>query len=656
MIAHGPRKVFSRQTPGYNEAMSSTIKIVLSLLFIGILAIAGVTYTIVRPALLELQDTSSFQNPELSTRILDRYGHEIAVLGAKKRVWIALKDIPEPVKQAFLCAEDREFYNHAGISLKSLVRAAWVNLWSGHVSQGGSTITQQLARTLFLDSDKTMVRKVKEAVLALYLEHKYSKDEILEQYLNMVYFGNNAYGVVGASRVYFNKSVRKLSIPEAAMLAGLLQAPSRYAPHKHYARAKRRQEIVLERMQAAGVIPESQLKALRRIPVKVVPGDHGGLDAVGYAIDAVQEEAQRLLDNKKITATGLVIRTTLDSQLLDETHNALSRHLAEPEKNSAQFHREAALLTIDPRDGSILAMHGGIDYKRSQFNRAFSTRRPVGDLSKPILLALALEKGLELHSSYRLGNDQDGKSPAADLSADAIYRIMFDREPFVSAGLMANLGIGTFRKFSQSLGVDFREQDMSLAVGQGMSTLKSMSQAFAGFVNGGIKYDPHFILSIHEPSGKLIYRYGVQQKNKVMDDAVAYMVFDSIKRSKSVQTSAQAGGRVPADASSNRTTYYAVNEDGRDMWSMDLAADRMTSVWVGAEDGRSKAFASINDGERLLHSIALALTGTEKASNQVAQVHIPSRIQMRRFRDPEGREGQNVIYLPGRLNQRTQRF
>ena len=315
--------------------------------------------------------------------IYDRNGELIDRLGEQGEM-VSLELIPQHLKDAVVAVEDARFFQHKGIDVIGVFRAAWANLRSGRRSQGASTITMQLARNIFLYPDKTWSRKIQEAFLALALESQYSKDEILEMYLNQVYFGEGAYGVAAAARVYFDKPVSELDLPQSALIAGLPQSPTNYSPYTNLERARERRNIVLDRMAATGKINSAEAEAAKNARI-AVQRRRGG--RARYFIDWLTNVLIAELGETAVFQGGLKVHTTLD----------LGYQAAAEAVFGAQ-NNQGALVALDPETGGILAMVGGRDYRQSQFNRATQARRQPGSAMKPIIYAAALKEGWQVNT------------------------------------------------------------------------------------------------------------------------------------------------------------------------------------------------------------------------------------------------------------------
>ncbi|HTU00976.1 MAG TPA: transglycosylase domain-containing protein, partial [Candidatus Sulfotelmatobacter sp.] len=347
----------------------------------------------------QLQRLELFQPGEPSV-LYDRRDEPLAPLVAEYRIAVPLSRIPKLLQQAVLDVEDARFYEHGAISLKGMARAAIRNLTSGHIKEGGSTITQQLAKALFLSGERTLSRKMREIELAREIEQRYSKDKILEMYLNAIYFGGGAYGIEAAARTYFSKSVGELTLPEAALLAGLPKAPSTYSPFTDLARARERRNVVLSRMAAEGHLAPGQAQHAMRQPVTLAPF-FKARGEVGYFMDFIRKELEPKY-GRALARGGLKIYSTLDLELQRQAMQAVRAGVQGIERTLALRRKgtgpepsglEATLTALDPATGEILVMVGGLDYARSQFNRVVQARRQPGSAFKPFVYLAALERG-----------------------------------------------------------------------------------------------------------------------------------------------------------------------------------------------------------------------------------------------------------------------
>jgi len=338
-----------------------------------------------RPAFEEVKNDDWRNNAELSVTFLDRTGREIGKRGIRHSDAVPLEEMPDHLIKATLATEDRRFYDHFGIDVPGTLRALLTNVRASNVVQGGSSLSQQLAKNLFLTNERTLERKVKEAFLALWLEANFTKDEILKLYLDRAYMGGGAFGVEAAAQFYFGKSVRDVTLAEGAMMAGLFKAPTNYAPHINLPAARARANEVLQNLVQAGLMTEGQVAPARRHPARSTA--QTGDDAPNYFLDWAFDEVKRL---KKTKDSVLFVKTTFDAGLQRQSELAIESSLRQ---FGEQFDaKQAAMVVLEP-DGAVRAMVGGRDYGASQFNRAVNALRQPGSSFKPYVYAAALENG-----------------------------------------------------------------------------------------------------------------------------------------------------------------------------------------------------------------------------------------------------------------------
>jgi len=350
-------------------------------------------------ALVDIPDPSEISQAH-STLVLDRHGRMIARLHAEAdRVDVPLSEIPKVIKHAVIAAEDHNFYKHSGVSIPAMVRAALVNVTGLGVRQGGSTITQQYVKNAYVGNERSLWRKVKEAVVALKLERKHSKDEILADYLNTIYFGRGAYGIEAASRTYFSRSARTLTLEQAALLAGIIRAPEFYDPVREaaYPRATARRDRVLDQMADLGYIERSDAAAAKAKKVEVKRGTTAGSNAVAGAhfVEDVRRKLVAQYGGSLVYSGGLTVRTTLDLKLQKLAEAAVRGVL-----NKASD-PEAALVAIDNATGGVVAMVGGREFSERQFNLASQGRRQAGSAFKPFVLGAAIDDGISIRSQFK---------------------------------------------------------------------------------------------------------------------------------------------------------------------------------------------------------------------------------------------------------------
>lgn len=508
--------------------------------------------------------------------LLDADGAPIPIHGAVAGAPVRLADLPPHVPGAILAVEDRNFYHHAGVNPVSIMRALIVNLREGEVRQGGSTITQQLAKNVFLNADRTVKRKVQEVLLAFWLEWKFTKDEILTLYLNRVYFGAGAYGVDAASYRYFARPARQLSVGEAAVLAGLLKAPSRYAPTSSPEHAGRRGRLVIDQMRAAGFLSELEADAAIASPIRLAPSR---FSTAPYFVDHALAQARALSGNLD---ADLIVRTTLDPALQAAAELGLAAGLARAER--ALDGAEAAVVILDG-EGAARALVGGRDYRKSQFNRAVQARRQPGSAFKPVVFLAALEKGASPQTivddaPIAIGgwvpDNYKGKYYGPVTMREALARSLNG----ATVRVQEYAGRADVRRVAKNLGWPGRlTHGPSLALGVDAVSPLALAGVYAPFANGGLRVAPHVIDRIETSDGDLVYR----RPGSVLGEAArpqSIAATNEMMRAVVVWGSGRAAA-TPGYAAAGKT---GTTQGSRDAWFAGHAAGLVGVVWVGRDD------------------------------------------------------------------------
>lgn len=524
-------------------------------------------------------------NRQPSIMFVDREGDIIGVRGPYYARRVSLGELPDYVPQAFLAIEDRRFYEHEGVDRMAVLRALFVNLRAGETVQGGSTISQQLARNLFLTPRQTINRKLREMVLASRIERRLTKDEILELYLNRVYLGDQAYGVDAAARRFFGKPATELTLAEAAMLAGLPKAPSRSAPTESFERATARQRIVLDAMVDAGFITAAQRDEARGEEIEVAQRPNVER-TMGYAFDLAAEQARTLIGS---TAPDLVIQLTIDPELQTAAADSIRRRLG----NRAFGRRplQASYMALD-REGGVRALIGGTDYGTSKFNRVTQARRQPGSTFKTFVYAAALEAGLSTEDvrydeevvidGWRPRNYDSGFRGAVTLRTAFAQSINT-----VAASVAYEIGPQRVADVARRLGVsnmpgrgEFTPPSISL--GSIESTLWEMTTAFGAFMAEGHRLDPFIVLSVSTTSGEELYRRPPYEGPVVIEPEI-------VERMNSLMGAVVLRGTGTAARLPDRDTAgkTGTSSDWRDAWFIGYTADYVAGVWVGHDDDRS---------------------------------------------------------------------
>jgi penicillin-binding protein 1A len=491
---------------------------------------------------------------------------------------ITVRELPPYVPRAVLATEDARFYSHFGLDLIGLARAAIVNLRAGRIVQGGSTITQQLSKNLFFGPERTIKRKVQEMLLALWLERRLTKDQILALYLNRVYFGGGNFGIEAAARSYFDTPAARLSLNQAAMLAGLLKAPSRYAPTRdgNQARAAARAAVVLDRMADAGFITQAQANVVKLNPARLaVQQARIGRYFADWALDAVRGYVGH-------GGGDLVVRTTLDADLQRRVEAEAEAFLAGPARGRKVG--QLAILVMTP-DGAVRAMVGGADYGKSQFNRATQALRQPGSAFKPVVYLAGLDAGLRpdspmMDAPVRLGNftpsNYDGMFHGTVSLTDALSHSYNS----VAVRVLERAGVDRVIDWASKLGITSPlRREGGLALGASEVTLLELASAYAVLANGGDGVFAHGVTEITDRSGRVLYRRSGGGPGNVVPGS---FVDDMNTMMRAVMTQGTGrGAQVPVPTGGKTGT----TQDYRDAWFMGYSADFVAGVWMGNDDG-----------------------------------------------------------------------
>ncbi len=529
--------------------------------------------------LRNLPDSSILLQPphHPSVTLLAADGSLIATYGELYGEDVPLTEMPEALKQAVLATEDRRFYHHFGLDLIGLGRAVFVNVTTGSVVQGGSTITQQLAKNIFLSPDRTALRKAQEAVYAIWLERHFTKDQILGLYLNRVYLGAGAYGVDAASRRYFGKPIRQLGAYECAVLAGLLKAPTRYSPITSPERAAKRTLQVLDNMVEAGFLPRAAAKSLSQqvvtmaaVPV-IKPGQR-------FFADWVQDQAATSGYDGDLTVV-----TTLDPKLQAMAEAAVASVLL---RDGEKLHvSEAAFIAMSP-DGAVRAMVGGHDYRQTQFNRATQALRQPGSAFKPIVYLAALEGGMGpddrvTDRPVRIGGWEPHNYTNTYLGEITLAQALAQSINTVAVQLAQKLGVRTLIKTAHRLGITAElGADASLALGTSETSLIDLTAVYCAFASGGIGAWPHGIAEIRDAKDRVLFRRTGGGPGRVIDADHAATMNRLLSGVIAHGTGKAAAFGLPAAGKTGTTS------DFRDALFVGYAGDLVAGVWFGNDDNR----------------------------------------------------------------------
>lgn len=543
------------------------------------------------------------KNSAASTQVYDAAGNLLATLHAEEnRVPVPLKEIPEHLKKAFIATEDARFYDHPGIDVRGIARAVWVNVTSGGVAEGASTITQQLARNALLTHERTFTRKVREIFLAFELEAKYSKNEILEMYLNQIYFGEGAYGVQAAAQAYFGKDVRELSLAECAMLAGLPQRPSELSPLRNPKGAKERQQVVLEQMVKYNYL--DSLSAAKAAKVELRYGGSGARKQETTASYFVDYVTQRLIEKygaRMVYSGGLKVYTTLDSEMQQAAEQALWSQLPKSHTSEGGVQQpQGALVALEPSTGAIRAMVGGRG--TDQFNRAVLAERQPGSAFKPFVYLSVLQQGVSPEAriddravtfgSYAPQN-YDGRFRGVVTLRQALEQSL----NVVAVRLARQVGPEKIVENAEKMGIttlvksgSVNDMTLGMSLGgltRGVTPLE-LAEAYGVMANQGARAPSMAILKVVDRNGKVL-EDNRPQSTQVVDSRAVSVLVDMMRGVISRGTGTGAGIGRPAAGKTGTTNDY------KDAWFAGFTPNLAAVVWLGADDNRS--LGGITGGE-----------------------------------------------------------
>lgn len=547
-----------------------------------VLGVWGLIFLVVFFAVFarDLPDTSSLYDVDRQPSItyLDLNGSLIATRGTQMAPPADLDALPDYVPAAFIAIEDQRFYWHPGFDPVGMTRAVVANVRAGRVVQGGSTLTQQLAKNLFLTPDQNMRRKTQELMLAVWLELKFTKEEILALYLNRVYFGGGAYGIEAASQRYFDKGADRLTVGEAALLAGLLKAPSRYSPVSEGERAAARATVVLDEMADAGVITEAQRSAAVAEPVRVsrtLASQHAQ-----YFIDWLDKSIRGLVGEP---TEDMIVETTLDLTLQTSAERAVRRIL---DRDGSKGVEQAALVALDG-DGRVRAMIGGASYADSQFNRAVDARRQAGSAFKPFVYLAAMEAGYTpttpvVDEPIRIGNWSPRNYSGSFIGQTTLSNAVAQSTNTIAASVADQIGRDSVARVARRLGITSRiGLEPAMALGAVEVSPLDMATAYDAFANGGKRVEAYGISRIRTPQGRVIYQRAAREQRggqTINNPSLYYMnqMLRGVVTSGTARSAAIAGRDI---AGKTGTT-----SDYKDAWFVGYTGGFVTAVWVGKDD------------------------------------------------------------------------
>jgi penicillin-binding protein 1A len=552
----------------------------------------------------QIQTLETFK-PAAVTRIYSADKELLAELFTQKRVPVPLHLIPHHLKQAVIATEDRQFYEHTGVDLRGIFRAILRDIRAGEFVEGASTITQQLAKTLFLTPRKSIMRKIKEAFLAFQIERRYTKDEILELYLNQVYLGSGAYGVQAAAQTFFGKPANELTLAECALIAGMPKSPSRYSPLVDKSLALKRRAVVLKQMARNGMITREQLIVAESSPLNLAKGRDMSVKAP-YFVAYVQNLLEQEFGGASLYRTGLTVYTTLNYKMQQAAERAVAKGLEQLstrmqkhgllaldrlplQGTSGQEGPEAALVSLDARQGAILAMVGGANFQESPFNRATMARRQPGSAFKPLVYTCAIENGFAqnyviwdapvVFKGSKEGSEWSPENFSGKFRGEMTLRqALAVSQNIPAVRLLNKLGPSTAVQWAYRMGIKSPLQpDLSLVLGTSEVTLLELTAAYAVLPNGGVGTRPFSILEVLDREGRSIWRARPQMRTVVSPETAAIMT-DMLQAV--VQTgTGKAARRIgrPLAGKTGTTDSY------KDALFVGFSPTIVAGVWVGLD-------------------------------------------------------------------------
>lgn len=521
--------------------------------------------------------------PELPTgyssiRVFDGQQRYVGRILPSQRYWVSIDRIPLFLRKALVATEDARFYEHGGIDMRGIARALVKDVVKGRLAEGGSTITQQLIKNKFLTSEKSIDRKVKEVQLAIEFEKKYSKDQILEMYFNEIYFGNGAWGVAQAARLYFDKNPEELTDAECSLLAGVPKNPGRYNPLGELAKVSARRSVVLKRMLDVKMITPQQKSVIEAHPATVIkPGQ-----AQGY-LELVRRQLVERYGANVVEQGGLDVISAMDLNLQKEAEQALREGVKKINPNL-----QGALLCLDLKSGDVLAAVGGVDNVKGGFNRAFSAKRQPGSAIKPLIFAAALEQGYTAASllddnpvSYNKGNGQVWKPQNYEKRAFgelSLRQALAHSNNVITVKLLDSVGVGNFVTFAGRLGLSLRTpNDLSLALGTDEVTLNDLVSAYSPLANAGMRTEGRTIIRVFDRNRKN-WNENPSQVTPVLSPATAFVTTAMLKDVLNYGTAKGLKNFSRQHPAAGKT---GTTDDYRDAWFVGYTPQLITGVWVG---------------------------------------------------------------------------
>ncbi|HXV12747.1 MAG TPA: PBP1A family penicillin-binding protein [Candidatus Krumholzibacteria bacterium] len=628
--------------------------------------VAGVLFSAYQYFASDLPSTSRLEmiEPTLKTVV---YGADSTVVGeffVEDRALVPLADLPPHMVDAFVSVEDRKFYSHWGVDLFGIMRAVVKNVMAGETVQGGSTITQQLGRNLFDMFEDTLTRKIKEAMLAMRIERAYSKDEILEMYLNQIYFGGGAHGVEAAAQTFFGKSARELTVGESSLLAGLPKNPSRYSPINHPENAMQRRTVVLNAMVDTRKLTRAEADSIDATPVNIRPGKVGRSEFAAYFLETIRQYLEEKYGADRIYRDGLKVYTGLDPAMQRAAEDSMESHLrrietargykqtraryeqelAKGEELGPPHYLQGAVVAIDVKTGLVRAMVGGRSYKHSKFNRAVQAKRQPGSSFKPFIFCAAIENGYT-PADILLDAPIVLDLPNGDVWKPQNYSGTFEGEVTVRHALNSSINIAAIRLLmamgpGEAINVAHRlgvksdlENVYSLALGVSEVTLLEITNAYASIAAGGMRGEPILLYRLEDREGRVLEENTILRE-EVLDPKVNYMItslLGSVMNEGFGRGARIAGFHEPAGGKTGTTDLNT------DAWFVGFTQDIAVGVWTGFDEKKTMGDGMTGGAVSLPTWTAVMKTAYRNGR------HAPA------FPVPEGIESRVICELTGLL-------
>lgn len=590
--------------------------------------------------------------PSIITKFYSEDGEVIGEFFIERREVIALERMPNHLIQAFVAGEDARFFQHKGLDYLAIMRALFKNIFSGEIVQGGSTITQQVVKSLLLSPEKSLTRKIREAILSFKIEKYLTKEDILYLYLNQIYLGHVAYGVAVAAEIYFGKPVEELNLAESAMLAGLPQAPSKYSPHHHPELAKKRQAYILNRMVEEGFISYADSLRALQTKLKFKEKTPPSFEKAPHFVEYVRKYVEEKYGKDALYRGGLKVYTTLDLYAQSIAQEAIESGLREIEKRQKYpageiaFNLEGALICWDLETGYTKAMVGGRNYKKSQFNRATQALRQTGSAFKPIVFASALDKGYTPASIvvdspivFEFGGrkwrpkNYDEKFYGPTTLRNALTHSM----NVITVKIARDIGVDYIKDYAKNLGITSPLHDnLAMALGSSSLSLYELTRAYAVFGNQGKKYTPIFIKKILDRHGNLLeenlplnYPQESTHSVELISPQTAFLITNLLESVVQNGTGwrAKALGR-PVAAKTGTTDQFF------DAWFIGYTPELITGVWVGFDEERS--LGENETGARAASPIWVAFMSKMVKDKEIKQFQVPEGIELMKINPKTG--------------------